>query len=632
MKEKKMQLLRVEYTSKIFLSILKSMIMIIPLPIIILIVVEIVTLNTVQNTIMDYEDAVFAKVADEMEADYEAAFQTMLDMRTEQKLTEYLREAERNYYREYELVNIMQQNVKRNANIEEIYIYFPGYDYILSSTSSKETREYHKVMCTNSYEEWMEDLTSHTDSKVIIKESVGEGKTLLVSGVGYQSMKPVVLVMKFSNQYMEDQLKSICDKGEDQAWILYEDQILMQNGEQKGETARELLDMYWTEEGKIELDGTVYHLKTREIGAKDLYLVYGEPEGIEYFSVETIKILAVGSVIICFVVLIGAVVMATNRNYAPLKSLFDVLQEGDVTISEMDYKVIEDYVKNVQNQTKQMRKQIQGYEEDVKSLQLGKLLLTDMDQHVTETQIQKWGFSGKYYLVVLYQFVDIEQELEVDGEITTAYRKDILEEYLKEYLKSCTCCYMIERKSKIYCILNGDGEDETDFSERIREGNKEIVENLTKVENLYCDAYISGCFMNLNEIHQGYLAVNHVKKKQITDEQREEISEDNCSIEKVEEEIKANLCDVNLSVASLAELLNITPSYLSRFFKRNTGKGVLEYIHECRIEKAKEIMSQDKEVKAKEVAEQVGFANLATFIRVFKKREGITPGQFRENV
>lgn len=183
----------------------------------------------------------------------------------------------------------------------------------------------------------------------------------------------------------------------------------------------------------------------------------------------------------------------------------------------------------------------------------------------------------------------------------------------------------------MYCVLNGNGENDQIFSGAVRERNRVLVENLTRVENLYCDAYMSGCFMSIYDIHQGYFEVKQVKKKQIMKE-CEDVSENNCSIEKVEEGIRENLLDVNLSVASLAEFLNITPSYLSRFFKRNTGKGVLEYIHECRVEKAKEMMLQNPDIKAKEVAEAVGFANLATFIRVFKKREGITPGQFREEI
>lgn len=629
MEEKRIQSLRMKYSSKIFLSILKSMVMLIPVPVIILIVVEIVALNTIQDTIEEYEDAIFEKVADELGADYESSLQLMRDIRTEEKLTQYLRQDERNYYIEYELFKILNQNIKRNSNIQEIYIYFPSYDYILSSSSSKDSREYHEKYYTNSYEEWIEELTEHMDSEIVMEEN-SQGETILVSGTGYESMNQAVVVIKLNTKYMTDRLKSICDNGEERAWLLYENQILaMTGGKKTADLPENILKAHWSNGDKIQIEDTIYRLKVRKIARNGLYLIYGAPEGIKYFAVETIKILAVGSVVLCLVILIWTAVMATNRNYAPIKRLFDILHDGNGIADEIDYEIMENYVENFRKQAKQMRMQIKGYEEDVKSLYLGKLLLTDTNRKVSSEQVEKWGFFGKYYVVVLYQFV--EAEVEPGQEVPEDYRKDILEEYIKAYLKECVCCYVMEKNSKVYCVLNGNGESDVIFCDAVRERNKEIVENLTKVENLYCDAYMSGCFMNLNEIHQGYYEVNQVKKRQINSEQ-EEISENNCSIEKVKNGIQENLLDVNLSVASLAELLNITPSYLSRFFKRNTGMGVLEYIHECRIEKAKEIMSENPEAKAKEVAEKVGFANLATFIRVFKKKEGITPGQFRDSM
>ena len=91
--------------------------------------------------------------------------------------------------------------------------------------------------------------------------------------------------------------------------------------------------------------------------------------------------------------------------------------------------------------------------------------------------------------------------------------------------------YQAHDRMKTYIVvLNGNGENDQMFSEAVRERNRVLVENLTSVENLYCDAYMSGCFMSINEIHQGYFEVKQVKKKQIMKE-CEDVSENNCSIE-----------------------------------------------------------------------------------------------------
>ena len=69
--------------------------------------------------------------------------------------------------------------------------------------------------------------------------------------------------------------------------------------------------------------------------------------------------------------------------------------------------------------------------------------------------------------------------------------------------------------------------------------------------------------------------------------------------------------------------------YLSKTFKKATGKGLLDYIHTLRIEKAKELIkSTDKSLKV--IAEEVGYSNNLTLIRAFKRYEGITPSAYKE--
>lgn len=634
MQEKRMQALRVKYSSKIFLSILKSMLVIIPFPVILLIVVELVSLHAIQDTITDYEDGIYDQVAEDLKNSYESALLVMRDMRREENLLRYLRQDERNYYQEYELYQMMTQTLKRNRNLSELSVYFLEDEYVVSTSGSKESRAYHETFYSNSYEEWEKEQMERMDGQIVLKKD-SEGTVVLRSSIGYESMKQAVVTVKFKGAYTKELLKKLCNNEQERAWFLYGAQMLASTqGGNDDALAKTLLESHLKQEDFVKLEGQKFSLKVREISRDGLFLVYGVPDGIKYFVVEMIKILAIISVVLCLVVLVGAIVLAANHNYTPIKRLFDILRQGDSTASEIDYDVMEGYAENFHKQKQQMQMKLKQYEDNVKNLYLGELLLTDTNRKISQEQVESWGFFGKYFVVVMYQFE--ENETEAEQEKKEEYRKDILEEYIKEYLKECVCCYLVERNSRVYCVLNGNGENDQIFSDAVRDRNGVLVENLTRVENLYCDAYMSGCFMSINEIHQGYFEVKQVKKKQVKKKQVmkecEDVSENNCSIEKVEEGIRENLLDVNLSVASLAEFLKITPSYLSRFFKRNTGKGVLEYIHECRIEKAKEIMLQNPDVKAKEVAEAVGFANLATFIRVFKKREGITPGQFREEM
>ena len=60
----------------------------------------------------------------------------------------------------------------------------------------------------------------------------------------------------------------------------------------------------------------------------------------------------------------------------------------------------------------------------------------------------------------------------------------------------------------------------------------------------------------------------------------------------------------------------------------NFGENFKEYLNIYRIKKAKEIIKQNNYVTVKELSAMVGFNNSDTFIRVFKRYEGTSPGQY----
>ncbi|KHL92773.1 AraC family transcriptional regulator [Paenibacillus sp. IHB B 3415] len=98
---------------------------------------------------------------------------------------------------------------------------------------------------------------------------------------------------------------------------------------------------------------------------------------------------------------------------------------------------------------------------------------------------------------------------------------------------------------------------------------------------------------------------------------------------KVTEHIEEHYSDSNLSVNLIGEHFNLKGSYLSKLFKNQTGEGVLDYINKYRIGQAK-AMIRAKQGSIADIAKLAGYNEAATFIRVFKKYEGITPGKYKE--
>lgn len=83
-----------------------------------------------------------------------------------------------------------------------------------------------------------------------------------------------------------------------------------------------------------------------------------------------------------------------------------------------------------------------------------------------------------------------------------------------------------------------------------------------------------------------------------------------------------------LSLEKAAEVVNLSPSYLSFIFKEISGKNFVDFINEFRLEKAKELLTSTS-MSVAQVAETVGYINANSFSKTFKKYIGVSPGQFR---
>ena len=85
-----------------------------------------------------------------------------------------------------------------------------------------------------------------------------------------------------------------------------------------------------------------------------------------------------------------------------------------------------------------------------------------------------------------------------------------------------------------------------------------------------------------------------------------------------------------VSLKSLAELLGMNASYLSRLFRKETGQTVTEYINSRRMQLASRLLS-GSELQIQTVAQHCGIHDVNYFTKVFKKYTGKTPGQFRQD-
>lgn len=84
----------------------------------------------------------------------------------------------------------------------------------------------------------------------------------------------------------------------------------------------------------------------------------------------------------------------------------------------------------------------------------------------------------------------------------------------------------------------------------------------------------------------------------------------------------------DLGLSELAEMAGLNPAYLSVLFKETVGESYIKYLTDLRIRKAKELLSGGEKIA--DVSNRVGYSNTHYFTDIFKKHEGMTPGEYRD--
>lgn len=111
--------------------------------------------------------------------------------------------------------------------------------------------------------------------------------------------------------------------------------------------------------------------------------------------------------------------------------------------------------------------------------------------------------------------------------------------------------------------------------------------------------------------------------------QKLESENKNSLVANIMEIIASNYMNPDLNVSMIASLLDKNLDYVSRTFKKSTGLGILECIQDYRIGKAKSYLEENPNLTIQQVSSMVGYINCESFIRIFKQKQGVTPGRYK---
>lgn len=102
---------------------------------------------------------------------------------------------------------------------------------------------------------------------------------------------------------------------------------------------------------------------------------------------------------------------------------------------------------------------------------------------------------------------------------------------------------------------------------------------------------------------------------------------------KVVDEIKAYIEThyfEDLSLNDMSQKFYINKSYLSALFKKRIGQTFVDYLTSVRINKASELLSNNRKYKVYEIAKLVGYTDEKYFSKLFKKIKGMNPEEYRK--
>ncbi len=113
-------------------------------------------------------------------------------------------------------------------------------------------------------------------------------------------------------------------------------------------------------------------------------------------------------------------------------------------------------------------------------------------------------------------------------------------------------------------------------------------------------------------------------------EKQSSVTKKNLSIQNTLRYIEEHFAE-NISIEDLAMQVGLSRSYFSRMFKARMAVSPQDYLMNCRMRKAEELLLHSDD-SVKEIAPQVGYKNPLNFSRAFKDYYGMSPTEWRKQI
>ena len=149
---------------------------------------------------------------------------------------------------------------------------------------------------------------------------------------------------------------------------------------------------------------------------------------------------------------------------------------------------------------------------------------------------------------------------------------------------------------------------------------RKIIERIDEICDQKPEGYQLAVKGYLYQIMFGLVRIGH-KREHSTNQKSVE------KIKRVLSYIRENY-QRSISIEEIAGVCYYSKSHFMKFFKESMGMGFIQYLNDYRLSVASQMLLATG-TSVLEIAEKTGFENLSYFNRMFKKKYGVSPGQFR---
>lgn len=541
---------------------------------------------------------------------------------------------------EYEILTYLNSFANAEAGASNNYfVYFPQHDRIISNKRSSPTGNYLRDLYPQ-YQDSIEQLFDEAQSSrwILVRTPDQEDAVLfyvrsITSNTGAE--RSAQLWVEMNQNYLKQRIGLYLTQGDCCLLGTDEDFLFCVGDEESPEDYRSLFNHYsasWKDTPE-DLSG-LYLLSPGVQGLRLFYLEKNVSALGTYF--DTFSLAGV-ELIFCIVSCALLALYFSRYHSEKLRDIAKALggeQEKTAAVfTGNEYDRIMEYVDSYQKDYHQINEQSDRYRLACQNLYMKNVLLGAIaDRESIRKTMEVYGIPmpGELFrLLLFYEAPEADGLLE---ERSDEAKKEELEEIIRTevsfWIPDNCQVFTLADGGRYVCILNlADDTPEKDALVReTAESIRQILLGFDLPE--YC-CRESG-FCRLEELPETYARLLKELTPEVkSDHPAEEMAE---CVRQCLEIIKTQFSNRNLSTDIIAAQLGVSRSYLSSLFKQQIGTGLLDYIHHYRINELKKELARRPDMKLQDAVDITGFGNQATLIRVFKKIEGITPGQYRDRI